>query len=496
MGLRPESTPADSNSGLLGRRLGRSFARIALLSAAASGVLLFLLFHVANSVYRMQRDESAIRTGLGLATAVREQYIHAAHTLIVGDGSHLDHYAEWVDKVQAGAHDLRGKAPDQEAWRIERIASISIQMDRLFREQIVPATLAKDRARMLEAHDLLERQVAIAASDADLVAQSVESRMSREHISATHVTRIAALITVLGILILVLLSVVSTRNLRNAVVRPLHALTEAASRIGAGDLEARVATTAEGELGIVARAFDQMAEQLADHQRRLITSERMAAIGQLAAGVAHEINNPIGVIRGYLRTMIPEADAEALRKELLILDEEAAACQRIADDLLAYARAPEINRSQLDIGALLTATAERFEASGESQGRRVSVQADPDRLSADPIRIKQVLQNLLRNAVQAAPMGSLIEVYGEAASDGYTLRVLDRGSGVPHELRSRIFEPFLSSRVNGTGLGLAVCSGIMRAHGGDIRFRPREGGGSEFLVRLPRSAAAPVDEHV
>lgn len=491
-----EGNPVDPGAGVLARRLGRSFARVALVATVASILLLFFLFRVANSVHNMQRDESAIRTGLGLATAVREQYIHAAHTLIVGNRSHIEHYTEWVDRVRSGARELRARVPEHERWRIDRIETFSREMDLVFHEQIVPATLAMDRARMIQAHDVLEQHVEIAARDADLVAQSVEDRMSREHVSATHVTRIAVSIAVLGILSLVLLSIVSTRNLRDAVVRPLHSLAEAATRIGTGDLAARVSVAPEGELGIVARAFDRMAEQLSDHQRRLVASERMAAIGQLAAGVAHEINNPIGVIRGYLRTMIPEAEREELRKELLILDEEAAACQRIAEDLVAYARAPEINRTESDIATLLAATAERFEASGESKGCQIRVEADHVQLSVDGVRLRQVLLNLLRNAVQAAPKGSPIEVYGQATARAYIVRVLDRGSGVPDELRTKIFEPFLSGRVNGTGLGLAVCSGILRAHGGEISARPRDGGGSEFVVSLPRAGELVVDGHV
>jgi signal transduction histidine kinase len=222
----------------------------------------------------------------------------------------------------------------------------------------------------------------------------------------------------------------------------------------------------------------------------------MAAIGQLAAGVAHEINNPIGVIRGYLRTMIPEAERAELKKELEILDEEAAACQRIADDLVAYARAPEINRSEIDVGALLKATAERFEASGESKGTRVRVEADFVELWVDPVRFRQVMQNLFRNAVQAAPKDSVVEVYGEATADTYRVRVLDRGNGIPEELRTRIFEPFVSGRINGTGLGLAVCSGILRAHGGQIEAHARDGGGSEFIVALPRRPHRALEAHV
>ena len=98
--------------------------------------------------------------------------------------------------------------------------------------------------------------------------------------------------------------------------------------------------------------------------------------------------------------------------------------------------------------------------------------------------------------MQAGPKGSLVEVYGEATADTYTVRVLDRGNGIPAELRTRIFEPFVSGRINGTELGLAVCSGILRAHGGEIEARPREGGGSEFIVALPRRIHQALEAHV
>lgn len=479
-----------ASSGAFSRRLGRSFARVVIVATLACSLLLLFLLRVANSVHQMQRDEVAIRTALGVATAVREQYIHAAHTFIIGDTSHLEHYAEWVSKVRDGARGLRSRIPDHEQWRLDRIEQISRDMDAVFEAEGVPATLAADKPRLSRAHAMLEEKVAIASADADWLTQVVEGRMSGEHVSTTHTTYAGVLVAGVGIVLLAGLSIVSTRKLRAAVLRPLSSLVEAATRIGAGDLSARVAVSSDGELGLVARAFDQMAEQLSQHQRRLITIERMAAIGQLAAGVAHEINNPIGVIRGYLRTMIPEAERDELRRELRILDEEAAACQRIADDLVAYARAPELTRAEVDIRELLSETADRFQASGESHGSPVRVEADDAQLSVDPVRLRQVVQNLLRNATQAAPKGAPVDIYGHAGPDGYCIRVLDRGGGIPEEMLTRIFEPFQSGRVNGTGLGLAVCAGILRAHGGRISARARPGGGSEFVVELPRTREA------
>lgn len=477
--------------GMLARRLAWSFAMVALVAALICSLLLVLLLRVAGSVRQMQRDESAIRRGLDLATAVREQYIHAAHTIIAGNDSHVGHYADWVRKVSDETSALRSQVPAAEQSRLARVGVMSTEMDRLFLERILPAIRAGDSHAVGARHDELEELVVVAAADADRVARSVEARMSGEHMDATHVTYAAAAIALLGIVGLGGLAIASTRRLERAVLGPLDALAQAAARIGTGDFTARVEVRVDGELGAVAHAFEQMGEQLSEHQRRLLTSERMAALGQLAAGVAHEINNPIGVIRGYLRTMIPEAERQELRAELEILDEEAAACQRIADDLVAYARAPELslNKVPVDIGTTLEQTGERFEASGESNGCRIQVDADHSQLMVDALRMRQVLQNLLRNAVQASGAGSLIEVQGKSLPRTYTIRVLDRGSGISSELLPHIFEPFLSGRFNGTGLGLAVSSGILRAHGGLIEARPRTGGGTELLVTLPRDAA-------
>ncbi|HVZ35470.1 MAG TPA: ATP-binding protein [Polyangiaceae bacterium] len=480
----PDGSPRD---GVLARRLAGSFARVVGVATLTCAVLLLLLSKTGAFVHQMQGDESAIRRGLDLAMAVREQYIHAAHTIIVGDLSHLEHYQSWVDKIQTGAAALRSQVPDRERWRIDALTRASQESAQLFRNEVVPAVLAGNTELVRRLHERLDDQAATAAEHADLVAAAVEARMSHAHLDTTRVTYAAAAVAVFGIIFLVGLSMYSTRKLRELVLRPLGALAEAATRIGQGDFRFDRAAAGEGELGLVAAAFAHMVEELSEHQRRLVASERMAAIGQLAAGVAHEINNPIGVIRGYLRTMIPEAERDELRRELRILDEEAAACQRIADDLVVYARSREASTARVEMAELLRQTAERFEASGESRGCRIEASVAPCTLPLNPVRIRQVLQNLLRNAVEASPAAGLIEVRGEAAEDGsYLIRVLDRGSGIPAEVRPRIFEPFLSGRANGTGLGLAVCDGIVRAHHGSIEALDRPGGGTEFVVRLPR----------
>jgi signal transduction histidine kinase len=234
-----------------------------------------------------------------------------------------------------------------------------------------------------------------------------------------------------------------------------------------------------------------MAEELEVRERRLVETERMAAIGQLAAGVAHEINNPIGIIRGYLKTMGPDSPPETLRDELQILDDEAASCQRIAEDLVAYARTPGLRSASIAMDRLLTETVRRFQETVDGAERRITLDAVPGMAYGDIGRLRQVILNLMVNAAQVSEVDGLIEVSGASVEGGaYEILVSDRGPGIPPEDRSRIFEPFFSRRAGGSGLGLAVCHGIVRAHGGSIAAEGREGGGTTFRVTVPGTAAA------
>jgi signal transduction histidine kinase len=189
--------------------------------------------------------------------------------------------------------------------------------------------------------------------------------------------------------------------------------------------------------------------------------------------------------------MGPDSPPETLREELQILDDEAAACQRIAEDLVAYARAPELRCSSIAMDRLLTETVRRFQETADGAERRVALDAAAGVAYADIGRLRQVLLNLMVNAAQVSESDGLIEVSGAPVERGaYQILVSDRGPGIPPEDRTKVFEPFFSKRPGGSGLGLAVCQGIVRAHGGTIVAEDREGGGTTFRVTVPGVAAA------
>jgi two-component system, NtrC family, sensor kinase len=478
---------------VIGRQLAGAFLMVWLIAASLSGIHLWLLQQVNDDLAQMRRDELAIQESRGLAAAVREQYMRAANCIIQGDVSELPRYDEAVARVREIAQTLETDVPESERDRLRRVGIASAELDSVFRKHTIPALLRADADTVRRLHGSLAQISARATADADLVAQSVGGFMGAAHEDAIEAANSTFVAAILGLIALGLVASASALRLRAAVLRPLAALTSAAQRLGTGALETRVGRIGSGELAVLADAFDTMAHQLHEHERRVVATERMAAIGQLAAGVAHEINNPIGVIRGYLRTMMRDAPAE-LKPELEILDEEASACERIAEDLLNYSRAGELSLEKVPIDALLRQTAERFAESKDGRDRTggVKVDAEPAELAVDAVRIRQVVQNLLRNATQASAPDAEVSVRGRREADAYRVVVSDRGVGVPEELRGRVFEPFFTSRPAGSGLGLAVCKGIVEAHGGTIEVLGGRDRGTQVSVTLPLEA--PLEE--
>jgi len=459
-------------------------------------MLFGIIVQVSGLVGHMRQHEGAINSGHALSTAVREQYAHQAHTLIEGDGSHLGHYHAWVERIRQITKSLEPVIPSSERSRLSDVVAMSEKLDAMFHEQMLPASRAGDRQALVRIHREADRISQAASTSADSIARAVELGMVHAHVSATRSTQMGFAMSALCVLLIVGISVGYTIYLRKAVLRPLGVIADSAHRFGGGDFSVRVGPIGRGELRAVADAFDRMLDEIAAREDRVLGAERMAAIGQLAAGVAHEINNPIGIIRGYLKTMAPDSPPETLREELRILDDEAAACQRITEDLLAYARTPDLRMQPVAIDEVIREGVRRFEETEPAARDRIAVRVQPYTIEADAGRIRQVLLNLLRNALQASPREGLVEVMGvpPLIGDRYEILVADRGPGVKPQDRERIFEPFFSKHGDGSGLGLAVCQGIVRAHGGAISVESRPGGGAAFRVQLPIRDGRPKAE--
>jgi two-component system, NtrC family, sensor kinase len=285
------------------------------------------------------------------------------------------------------------------------------------------------------------------------------------------------------------------------LVRPIRALAAGMSRVAEGDLDHKVRIESADELGRLAHAFNRMVRGVKERDNRLreMTEDRLSAvekqisIGRLAAGVAHEINNPLTAILS-LSTLLRKKAAEGTpdREDLDIIVTETTRCREIVRSLLDFARERPTERRVMDIHEVIRETVGLVSRYGGMDQVHVSVEAasGPLSVNVDPKAIQQVFTNLLVNAAEATGPGGRISIrVDEDSSGGFVqVQVRDNGKGIPREHLDRVFEPFFTTKGErkGTGLGLSVSLGIVRKHDGSIEIRSEEGRGTEVTVTLPR----------
>jgi signal transduction histidine kinase len=243
-----------------------------------------------------------------------------------------------------------------------------------------------------------------------------------------------------------------------------------------------------------------LADLEANERRKVTTltasvnqAEKLAALGTLAAGIAHEINNPIGVITSRVELMRLDADAHHLPKEvrddLDVVHRHARRVARITQGLLSFARKSSHKRTSVDLNQIVDETLVLLEHPLTRGGVTIATSRALvlPRITGDPNALQQVLVNLLTNARDAITGPGRIEVRTHVSPDGHEVRlsVHDTGPGIPPETLPRIFDPFFTTKAEGTGLGLAISYGIVRDHGGTIAVDSRRDHGTTFTVTLP-----------
>jgi len=287
------------------------------------------------------------------------------------------------------------------------------------------------------------------------------------------------------------------------VMRPIGRIVAMSRKVIAGDMSARVGIRPPGELGVLCQAVDAMAEavqrresQLTQAARQQVSrAEKLASIGRLAAGVAHEINNPLtGVLTfAHLLRQKPQMSEEDCQDLDLIIHETTRATE-IVRGLLDFARERPTTMEPLDLNDVVRRTVRLIvnQKKFEHIVIEEALQNDLPEVCGDMNQLQQVLLNLALNACTAMPSGGHLNI-GTGIADGrVVLRVSDTGCGIKEELLERIFEPFFTTQSvgKGTGLGLSVTFGIVEQHHGTIEVQSTEGQGSTFTISLPAAKEA------
>ena len=239
----------------------------------------------------------------------------------------------------------------------------------------------------------------------------------------------------------------------------------------------------------LARAYEMQRSELRETASRARVAEELASVGTLVAGLAHEIGTPMSVIQGHAKLLEPAVASEDAQWRLRTIQEQIGRISRIIQTLLNLARPRRSRRVPVSVGPLLEATlsflSEKLQSRGIRVERELSASAS---VLGDAERLQQLFLNLFLNAIDAMPEGGTLRVALEAAPDGGTcVRVADSGVGICEADLSRIFEPFFTSKPagEGNGLGLMVCHGIVKDHGGGITVESEVGRGTEFRIGFP-----------
>ena len=441
-----------------------------------------------DEVARLDRAKHA---GHHAAAMAREQYMHQAHTMLAWDNSHMDHYGETAQAALHATehlqHEVAGHPGVEQAREITRLI---VESDRRFREEVWPAIQRDDRSKMSELHDLTEQPVQEVVAlntklNSTLEAESETARKAAEDIRGT------ALFVVIACFAMAIAAAAAVGYfLMRSISRPVAALRAGAVRVGAGDLDARIGLPGDDELAELARVFDQMTADLERHQAELLDAHRLASIGQVASGVAHEINNPLGVILGYVTLLRREVQL-ADREELRIIEDEVRQSLSIVAGLLDLARPVRLDRSDVDLREVGREAASRLEEAGRTEGIDIRFRDSPvARVQADEGKVRQIVFNLLLNAVEAVrdpdAAAAVVEITWCEKNGRAWLQIDDQGPGIRPDVLERLFEPFFTTRSKGHGLGLAIARTLARAHGGDIHLDPRPGGrGTRASLSLP-----------
>jgi signal transduction histidine kinase len=399
----------------LRRRLVVATGLLLALQATGAGLVVWSERAVRAAEAEEARLGTARTVVAGFGEAVREQYVHQAHTFIEGGARHVGHYGatEMLAMARRNEVALLG-LPDAAA-----VESLSRAHDALcvwFREVVVPEATAgtMDRPRAEALNDEADRRASAIGADVRALVTTLDARAADARHDAEQATR-RVLAAVLGLLVV---SVVAG----GATVRGL-AHVEAVER-------ARIRT------------------------------ERLAALGEMSAAVAHELLNPLTVI-------LAQADDPAVRAE-------ATHARRVVEGLLGFARPGREAPAPVDLAAAAADTADRLAMVADGRDVRIEVHAPSPRVvDLPPSAARHILDNLVRNAVEASPAGGVVEV-----EVGESVRVADRGPGLPAAVRARLYEPFATGRPDGTGLGLAVCQRVAQSLGGGLAHADRPGGGT------------------
>ncbi len=306
----------------------------------------------------------------------------------------------------------------------------------------------------------------------------------------------------------------------NSIERPIKHLTNATEAVAKGDLRWQVKVETVDEIGKLAAAFNQMTKDLRESQERLILSEKLASLGTMAAGMAHEIKNPLVSVRTFTQMLDKKWDDPEFRKKFMnLIPQEITRINRIAESLLKFGRPMKPELTHADINSLLDEVLLLFESESKKHKIRVTKKfAHLPEVMGDPGQLQQAFVNFIKNAIESmygkgkgelivkTEIGEVVKlgklkregrkrgdemVWGEEENMGKPvpaifIEITDTGEGISEENLKSLFDPFFTTKMTGTGMGLPITMRIIEEHGGSVKVKSQPGKGTSFIITLPQ----------
>ena len=478
--------------------------KIVLPVALAAGLLMAVGVLGAWNVHRLHSLSSdvlalnvaSIRAAEELEITIRETRFRLNQFLLTGDQSHLSEVRKLRLQTDRWMNEAERFAVTEEEQGLIRQAKAGYEhlvreLDKLLAEQLSDG--ARDQIARLSRESLshgilthtrkyldLNEQQLVRSSDAN---RGIAGRLAWGLLLLGTCGAVAGVVVGYGV----------ARGIGRTILQLSLPIRDVAGQLG--HVLGPIAISADpdfGDLGrvlqLVSRRVTKVIEQLHESQRAALRAEQLAALGQLAAGLAHELRNPLMSMKILVQSGFERDGGRSLdHDDLVVLETEITRLEQLVQALLDFARPPELNKQRVDLNEIVEQSV-KLVLPQTNRGRIRLVQSlssETLTIEVDVPQFRQVILNLLLNALDAVPEDGLICVNTNRSGDRVSVSVSDSGCGLPEDLGERIFDPFVSTKETGIGLGLSISRRIVHAHGGEITAENGDNGGAVLQVWLP-----------
>ncbi|MBP3953936.1 hypothetical protein J8F10_01290 [Gemmata sp. G18] len=473
-------------SGLRWRFLGPvSLGTLCLVALCAFTAV--SLFHQQATITSVLRENVSSRRA---ASDLRG----CLNTLIALELNQVESVAELHTRAQTHLTEIRKLANHPEEKALSAQLDDGVARYLKLWQSLPPKNDAAHAARVAAATEYLEVHVLYPCRELETFNdQRVEDTTTQHERVLSQLAWGMAVVGGLGAVAGIVFGYGAARLLSQSIRRLRVQIRDAAGKLGPDPPE--IVLTGDFEFGRLHEDLDsltdrieEVVQKLSEREREVARAEQLAAVGQLAAGVGHELRNPLTSIKMLIQTGLEDADGHRLTAEdLRVIEAEIRRMERSLQTFLEFARPPKLERRPVELKTVLGAVLGLVRGRAEKQHVSAIFEArdEPITLTADAGQLQQVFVNLVLNALDVMPTGGTLTVATQRTVNQVEVVVSDTGPGILKGMMPRLFQPFASSKDTGLGLGLVISRRIVEDHGGTMNAANRPGGGASFFVRLP-----------